>query len=360
MIPVHLISGFLGAGKTTAIIELLSRKPTGEQWAIVINEFGKISIDGKTLSAASSGESLFEISGGCICCSAKAYFLDDMEKIIQSGRFDRILVEPSGLGGTDHITELASQHPGLQLMPVVCLVDITMTAHPRLKMLPIYKSQIQKADLVLFTKSELLTEQELTELTEKFKADFPGKIFQLKTQFDFRLSFQEEVTPQNAGILQNDGTPGSVKFEKCEQGITNEQQSDAEDFFPAEKSIEAGGLTESGERIVAGKALRTDLRPWNIVNRHSCKELSLTFPSSQMMNILALEEILRKEKTILRAKGYIYDGNQWLLFNYTLTGLTTQMCQSPSSSELAIIFESTDDEFIKSFGLKIEALFEND
>ena len=372
MIPVHLISGFLGAGKTTAILELLSRKPTGEQWAIVINEFGKISIDGKILAASATGQSVFEISGGCICCSAKAYFLEDMEKIVQTGRFDRIIVEPSGLGGTDHITELAAQHPGLQLMPVICLIDITMTANPRLKMLPIYKSQILKADLVLFTKSELLTEQELKMLTEKFEADFPGKNCQLKTQFDFHWSLQKEGTPQNAGILQDEGTQGAEEFEGHEQGITNEQQSDAEEFFLAEKNVEAGGrlkpkehtetenCVDTKERIVTGNSSLTDLRPWKIVDRHSCKEFCLTIPFGKTINIQNLKEILKNEKSILRAKGYIYSGNEWLLFNHTLSGLTTEKCQPLTSNELAIIFESTDKELINSFGEKIAALFHND
>jgi G3E family GTPase len=219
-----------------------------------------------------------------------------MEKIIQTGRFNRIIVEPSGLGGTDHITELASQHPGLQLMPVICLVDITMTRNLRLKMLPIYKSQILKADLVLFTKSELLTEPEMTELTEKFQADFPGKKCRLKTQFDFQLSFQKEGTRQIAWNLPDKKTPDA-------------------------------------------------------------SELSLTFPSSQSINIRALKEILENEISILRAKGYIYCGNEWLLFNYTLSGLTTETCQPRTSNELAIIFEGNDNQDFLAFSKKVDALY---
>jgi G3E family GTPase len=305
MTPIHIISGFLGAGKTTAIIELLKRKTANEQWAIVINEFGKISIDGKTLSAEAEGQSLFEISGGCICCSAKAYFLEDMEKIIRIGRFDRIIVEPSGLGGTDHITELAAQHAGLRLMPVVCLVDITMTANPRLKMLPIYQSQILKAELVLFSKFELLKEQELIELTEKFKVDFPGKKCQLKTQFDFEWSFKTE------------------------------------------------------ERIAARKDLPIDLRPWSFENKHSCKEFCLTLPPSKKVNIQELKEILENEKSILRAKGYIYSGKEWLLFNYTLSGVSTEVCLPGKFNELAIIFESTANLGVHTFGKEVERLFKN-
>lgn len=311
MIPIHIISGFLGAGKTTAIIELLKRKPAKEQWAIVINEFGKISIDGKTLLAETERQSLFEISGGCICCSAKEYFLEDIGKIILTGRFDRIIVEPSGLGGTDHITELAEQHPRLRLMPVVCLVDITMTANPRLKMLPIYQSQILKADLVLFSKSELLRDQELIELTEKFKVDFPGKSHQLKTLFDLQLSIQE-----------------------------------------------LGNSTESATPQTKDR-FHTDLRPWNIVDKHACKEFCLTLPSCKKVNIQKLKEILENEKSILRAKGYIYSGKEWLLFNYTISGVSTEVCLPIKFNELAIIFESTENQSLHTFGKEVERLFIN-
>jgi len=84
MIPVHIISGFLGAGKTTMIIRLLGRKPETENWAIIINEFGKISIDAQTLQSKSAEGSLYEISGGCICCSAKGYFAENLDKIVRA------------------------------------------------------------------------------------------------------------------------------------------------------------------------------------------------------------------------------------------------------------------------------------
>ena len=85
-IPVNIISGFLGSGKTTAIINLLRQKTTDEQWAVIINEFGKISIDSQTLrSITSDTGTVFDISGGCICCSARGYFQENLEKIINNG-----------------------------------------------------------------------------------------------------------------------------------------------------------------------------------------------------------------------------------------------------------------------------------
>ena len=126
IIPVNIISGFLGSGKTTAIISQLNHKANDENWAVIINEFGKISIDSQTLRSSSQSGKVFEISGGCICCSAKGYFKENLEKILQEGNYSRIIIEPTGLGGIDVVAEIVNANEGLRLMPVICMVDITI------------------------------------------------------------------------------------------------------------------------------------------------------------------------------------------------------------------------------------------
>lgn len=301
-IPVHIISGFLGAGKTTMILGLLGKKPLHENWAIVINEFGKISIDGTTLQSKSAGGSLYEIIGGCICCSAKAYFGENLDKIIHEKRYHRILIEPSGLGGIDHITELVGQHPELQLMPVVCLVDIAMTKHPRLRMLPIYKAQILRADLVMFTKIELVAKEELYVLKEQFASDFPGKIY--ATQFEADVFFH-----------------GMGKDAFPLQGYLSQ------DFYLAE----TGG-------------------------RDNFKQLSLRFRRDKVVQPELLSQLLSQETAIVRAKGYIYTGNEWLLFNYTLSGTTTESCSKRIENELVVIYNAEDIFDNKYFKSQIENL----
>jgi G3E family GTPase len=170
-IPVNIISGFLGAGKTTTIISLLSQKTTDEQWAVIINEFGRISIDSQTLRSSSETGTVFEISGGCICCSARGYFQENIEKIVQAERYSRIIIEPSGLGGIDMVSEIVTVNPDLILMPVICIVDITIIENPRLQLLPVYQSQIFKADVILFSKCDLLADYVTQKrLVGKFKS----------------------------------------------------------------------------------------------------------------------------------------------------------------------------------------------
>ena len=302
-IPVHIISGFLGAGKTTTIIQLLNHKQVNESWGIIINEFGKISIDGQTLQPESAEGSLFEISGGCICCSAKGYFQENLEKIILQNRFHRIIIEPSGLGGIDHITELVREHPALQLMPVICIVDIAMTRHPRLKMLLIYKAQIQQADLILFSKTELVEENELIELTDQFAVDFPGKSYARQSDYDeiFLSSVKKNQYPVHNALFGG--------------------------FYPVGPG-----------------------------NKNNYQEYSLKINGSKVIDRELLTALLKNEPAIVRAKGYIYTGNEWQLFNYTLTGFSTVSCHQRADNEFVFIYNASEIQDFSSFISRIETL----
>jgi len=302
LIPVHIITGFLGAGKTTAILRLFDKKPTGENWAIVINEFGKISIDGQILQSKSAEGSVFEISGGCICCSAKGYFQENLEKIIALNKFDRIVIEPSGIGGISHITDLAKRHKGLLLMPVVCLTDLTMTRHPRLLKAPIFREQIENSDRIIFTKLDLLTEEEITDNLATFSLEFPAIHFELKTTDDIDLHCSDMKIPEW----------GNPKLPKG---------------YPA---------------LIAGK------EHWQV---HS-----LSDPGNNPVDQQKLGELLRAEHSVVRAKGYIYTGEGWVLFNYTLSGISVDVCPPRKSGEFVVIYDITVNVNIQLFKIKLAQL----
>ena len=290
MTPVHLITGFLGAGKTTAILRFFDTKPAGENWAIIINEFGKISIDGQTLQSKSSEGSVFEISGGCICCSAQGYLDENLQKIIALNKFDRILIEPSGLGGIDLLTDLVRKYRDLHLMPVVCLVDLEMTRHPRLLMAPIFREQIEKADLILFSKLDQLTEEELKNHLLTFHANFPA------------------IGCETFSLAEFDLLEAGIKLP-----VRGQQQT--RKWHP---EVQAGA------------------EHW--------LSYCLKIPEIISLDPQTLKKILEEEKSILRAKGYIYTGEGWVLFNYTLTGISADSCAPRSSGELVIIYDSSEKE----------------
>lgn len=93
---IGVISGFLGAGKTTLIRKLLKDSPLNEKVVIIENEFGEVGIDGKILKQA--GIQVREINSGCICCTLAGDFSDALKEVLRKYKPDRILIEPSGVG----------------------------------------------------------------------------------------------------------------------------------------------------------------------------------------------------------------------------------------------------------------------
>ncbi|HAB24111.1 MAG TPA: hypothetical protein DCE30_04935, partial [Pantoea sp.] len=124
MTRVNLITGFLGSGKTTLLRHLLARKPAQENWAILVNEFGEIGIDGALLR--DSGAALKEIPGGCMCCVNGLPMQVGLNMLLKQHRPDRLLIEPTGLGHPRQLLEMLSApvyQPLLQLNATLTLLD---------------------------------------------------------------------------------------------------------------------------------------------------------------------------------------------------------------------------------------------
>ena len=111
-IPCTLVTGFLGAGKTTVINELLATKPSDERWALLINEFGHIGIDGSLLASSQDNNfeqqkiAIREVSGGCICCTSQLPLQIAISRLLSEHNPQRLLIEPTGLA---HPRELINQ-----------------------------------------------------------------------------------------------------------------------------------------------------------------------------------------------------------------------------------------------------------
>jgi G3E family GTPase len=289
-LPVNIISGFLGSGKTTAIIRLLKQKPIYECWAVIVNEFGKVSIDGQTLRSESAEGSVFDISGGCICCSAKGYFKENLEKIILTSNYDRIIIEPSGLGGIEMVSDIIEPMPNLELMPVICIVDISGLENLRLQRLPIYQAQILKADRIVFSKCDLLEEIEVQDqLVKKFKLAFPEKHFCI-TGNDLSRS-----------ILDTDS-------------LLKDKNADSSRIFYTKQNI-------------------SDI---NYLEKIFQFGTECIFDSEKLLKLFV------ENPCIVRAKGFILTENGWILLNYTLSGFIFEPCQAKELNELVIIAEKSE------------------
>ncbi|WBA80500.1 GTP-binding protein [Endozoicomonas sp. GU-1] len=162
-IPANLITGFLGSGKTTAIVHLLRQKPENETWAVLVNEFGEVGIDGALLQGSSARNDVFvrEVPGGCMCCVAGLPMQIGLNMLIARSKPDRLLIEPTGLG---HPQEIINTLQGeyyreiLSLEASICLVDPRNLEDTRYLENDNFRDQIHLADVLVANKTDLSSE----------------------------------------------------------------------------------------------------------------------------------------------------------------------------------------------------------
>ncbi|BCL77127.1 cobalamin biosynthesis protein CobW [Jeongeupia sp. HS-3] len=178
-IPVNLVSGFLGVGKTTAMMRLLADKPAGEYWAVIVNEFGEVGIDGATLSSAGEGLQVAEVPGGCICCTTSPMLRTTLTKLARGRRPDRLLIEPSGLGHPAGIIDLL-RDPFLSKVyatqAVVTLIDARHLDDSRYTSHETWRDQIELADVLVLNKIDLADVEQIERARRFAAALYPPKL----------------------------------------------------------------------------------------------------------------------------------------------------------------------------------------
>ncbi len=155
-IPVNLITGFLGVGKTTTVRHLLESHPADERWAVLVNEFGEVGVDGALL--ADQGVIVQEVAGGCLCCVAAPAFTTGLNRVIRQHRPDRILIEPSGLGHPAQVLDTLTgplYQDVLDVRATVCMMDARHLSSPRHREHTNFQDQIHLADVLIANKSDL-------------------------------------------------------------------------------------------------------------------------------------------------------------------------------------------------------------
>lgn len=161
-IPTHVFMGFLGAGKTSAILSLFEKKPANERWAVLVNEYGKLGIDGAHYQ--SQGVYVKEIPGGCMCCASGVPMQVAVNQLLRKSRPDRLFVETSGLGHPEGVLKtLRSEYfkKVLRLQASICLIDPEKLLAPEMQSNVLFWQQVSLADILVANKVDLASEQAL-------------------------------------------------------------------------------------------------------------------------------------------------------------------------------------------------------
>ncbi len=312
-ISTNIISGFLGAGKTTAIKNLLLKKPESERWAVIVNEFGKVGIDGTLLR--NDAVEIREIPGGCLCCVSSQLLSVGLNQIIKTVNPHRILIEPTGLG---HPQKLIDSLTGeyyqsvLNLKAVINLLDARQLKDSRYTEHPAFTDQVQLADILVANKADVYSEEDRL-LFYQYGAAFSPAIDKCFMVSQGQLELQWLDCPRN---LERQS-----QFPQAHQHISANKNTD---------NINIQENT-SGWTMVEGGAEEYLSIGWAIKAQSVFSKTGLLAWLEKMPELYKIERI----------KGVMHTDSGWVLINITRTEQEIVPCKENSLSIVeAILFES--------------------
>lgn len=174
MTKIEIISGFLGAGKTTLIKKMLKEVFAGEKVVLIENEFGEIGIDGGFLKEA--GVQVTEMNSGCICCSLVGDFGTALKEVIETYAPDRILIEPSGVGKLSDVTKAVqgvAVHEPVELNSSVTVVDGQKCRMYMKNFGEFFNNQVEHAGTIVISRTQKMTEEKLEACVKMLKEKNP-------------------------------------------------------------------------------------------------------------------------------------------------------------------------------------------
>lgn len=306
-IPVNIITGFLGVGKTTAIKHILASKPSNERWAVIINEFGAVSIDHAAIEEQ-DGLLIKEVAGGCICCTANVPMQVTLTSILRNQKPDRILIEPTGMGHPANILDLLQSKylkDILEIKATICLVDPRRWADENVRSHETFQDQINLADVLVVNKSDLVGE----ELAEKFKI-WAENLFPPKLLI-------ESVSNGEINVEWLDIEPFQGRKATFPQAHTHEHHHHNEE--------EIVGVLEIGKPI---KKLSKGL------GMYSCGWI---FSPEEIFSLPKLRQFFSTLQGVNRAKGVFRTGKDWVLINAVDNEFSVQYIAYRRDSRIELI-----------------------
>ncbi|GAB6071155.1 GTP-binding protein [Thiomicrorhabdus hydrogeniphila] len=337
-IPVHLITGLLGSGKTTCLQHLIQQKPQNENWAILINEFGEVDIDASQLLASSkqtadqnqtldknsneaSSLQILAVSGGCICCTAQLGLVTTLNQILSQAKkpIDRIWVEPTGLGHPAKIIDSLQKTPfakPLQLQKITCIITPMQLTQDRWKKSAVMRDLVNLADTIVLNKIDLATNSQRDEANEVLANCYPPKNEVITTQFSaITLNSLLQARPKKPFTLLSPITEQS----QHQQHTSHIQEEYNSEIAGTQKCFIS--QTESGELLSMGWIWSPELQ----FNRVKLKAL--------------FEEIA---PYLIRAKALLKTGNEWQLLNWSNQNLQFEDIAWRQDNRLECLFKPSD------------------
>ena len=337
MLKIDIISGFLGAGKTTLIKKLLSSALKGQKIVLIENEFGDIGIDGGFLKEA--GIQINEMNSGCICCSLVGDFKKALNKVYEEYAPDRIIIEPSGVGKLSDVLKavLSAELPDSEISSLTAVVDAKKCKTYLKNFGEFYKNQIQEAKCVVLSH------------TTGIEAD----------KLEFCIDTVKELNPQAVIVTTEwDKLDGAKLFDAMTNDSTLLKQMKAleeEEVCPVcgghhhhehKHDEECGCGHHHHEHHHHGHDADEVFTSWG-------KETANVYTQEKVKSILSALDS-GEYGTILRAKGIVRgEGDEWIHFDYVPEEVDVRLGSSEVIGRICVIGCKIDEaKLAKLFGVK--------
>ena len=293
MIKVNIISGFLGAGKTTLIKKLIYEAFQGEKLVLIENEFGEIGVDSGFLKEA--GVQVQEINAGCICCSLVGNFEKALQEVIDTYKPERIIIEPSGVGKLSDIKTAVMRLPKTYELAIeysVAVVDARKCKMYKRNYGEFFINQVASADSVVLSRTQSVIESKLEECVTIVRA-LNEKATIITTPWD-RLTGKQFLSAFNKSVVT------TILEDVCHHGHHHDGEVCHHEHHHDGEGCHHGHHHHAEDVFVS----------WGI-------ETYRKFTKLELEDILSAFETEATYGTVLRAKGIVEDveGN-WLHFNY--------------------------------------------
>ncbi len=324
-IPVNIITGFLGVGKTTAILHFLKNKTEHGKWAVLVNEFGEVSIDGPVIRQATSDEvEVKEVSGGCMCCVGKVMFDMALAQVIGKLKPDRLIIEPSGLGHIQEITKTLkkkSYEDIVEVMAPICLVDPRYLQDDTVTASMIFDEQVKYAEIIVANKVDLCK----------------------KAEIDHFKMWAEKLVPTKKHVLQV--THGEIPQQMLTEPLTdydNDAQFEIVGVFHEKPTVEDEKITQNEQGII---------KKTNSIGDYS--GAGWVFPRHIKFNKTKFISLVYSMDEIIRLKGIVQTDFDWYAINKTMYNAAVSKCEPANEGRVEVIFHKSFKKSAEKFEGKL-------
>lgn len=322
MINVYVVSGFLGAGKTTFIQKLLNEKKF-EKVMLLENEFGEVGVDSAFFDKSLNVK---EINNGCICCSLQGDFADALEEIEEMGISD-LLIEPSGVGKLSEIINVIKQDPDFRIVSHICIVDVKTCKKYHLNFKEYFDDQVKCANAIILSHSDVADEETINKAIQVVKEINDDCLIVSKPVNEMKIDELLDIIVSGGDILpeiEEDECCHHHEHEEC----CHHHQHDEEHHHHHDDEECCCGHHHHHDEDETFKNLV--LRP----TRHFTKE--------ELQSILA-----KVPEDIIRVKGYVSGEDETLYFNYVLNESNIFAGERRENSLVVIIGTQIDEVYFK-------------